>query len=76
MRPTNDEIDNLVQTLRGFDQAYPESVFPKPTEAERKMMFVDHPGLQDRIAADMGRHCGKFFRKAADMLEALKAEEP
>jgi len=67
--------DDLLERLRGFEKAYPESVFVPPTREQRKRLHEKEPGLQDCIAADMARHLvERAITPAADEIEALRAE--
>lgn len=69
-----EKLASLVHSLRGLAGAYPESVFPEVTDEEGEMLHRDFPGLQDRLAASMGRHLGQFFTQAANALEALSSQ--
>ena len=67
--------DDLLERLRGFGKAYPESVFVPLTSEQRKRLHEKEPGLQDCIAADMARHLvERAISPAADEIEALRAE--
>ena len=67
--------DDLLERLRGFEKAYPESVFVPPTREQRKRLHEKEPGLQDCIAADMARHLvERAITPAADEIESLRAE--
>lgn len=58
---------DIVETLRGFDLAYPTDIFPEVT-----------PDLDVRAvtrgAASMGRHCAKFMQQGADEISRLRTE--
>lgn len=66
MNPEKD-IDpaEMVRRLEAFAEAYPIGMFAEPTKEERDWLHNEKPGLQDRIAASMGRHLSKFFAEAA-----------
>src|SRR5690606_33922344 len=66
-------VSELVERLDGFAKAYPESVFPPPTKEDRDWLHETRPGLQDRIAADMGRHFAQFATEAAEALTRQQA---
>ena len=58
----------MIRQLRNFAEAYPTDIFSEPTADERKWLHEIRPGLQDRIAASMGRHVAKC------LLAALEAD--
>lgn len=61
----------LVMTLLGFSEAYPEDQFPPLTKAE----IAELPaGVLDRASAAMGRHLAKFAKQAADEIEEQHKE--
>jgi len=68
-RPTDEEIEAMVATLRSFADAYPESVFGPVTKEE----IAQHASLITRNSAAMGRHCAQFMVQAAAMIERLAA---
>lgn len=57
---TAPDVPALVARLRDFGEAYPLDIFPEPDTAERAWIALNQQGLQDRIAASMGRHFAKF----------------
>ena len=66
--------DDLLERLRGFEKAYPESVFVSLTRGQRKRLHEKEPGLQDCIAADMARHLIEMaITPAANEIERLTA---
>ena len=67
--------DDLLERLRGFEKAYPKSVFVSLTRELCKRLHEKEPGLQDCIAADMARHLVEMaITPAADEIEALRTE--
>lgn len=63
---------DLVRVLEGFADAYPVDVFPEPSKEDRDWLKRERPGLQDAIAASMGRHLGKWMLEAAAEIERLR----
>jgi hypothetical protein len=68
------EVDEIIQRLRSFARAYPESMFPELTKEERAMIIKVYPGFIDRASASMGRHIGKQLDEIADELEKAISE--
>lgn len=69
-----EEDGELVHHLRGFAEAYPESVFTPLSDADTDRIIgcgVNAP--IDRISASMGRHFAPWLTKAADRIEALES---
>ena len=62
----SDPVEQLIEELRSFAEAYPEDIFRPLTDADRK----EHPVLITRASADMGRHMGKWMLRAAAALLA------
>jgi len=54
----------LIERLAQFADAYPEAVFAEVTDEEHAWLHKERPGLQDRIAASMGRHIAKVLAEA------------
>ena len=67
--PTEQEVEDLIGTLRSFGKAYPLDMFGPVTDAERNA----HGSLISRNSAAMGRHLSKFMVQAADMIESLSS---
>jgi hypothetical protein len=63
-----EELEDFVNTLRGFTKAYPEDIFLPLTEEQIK----EHSLVITRASAGMGRHLAKFFAQAAEHIEALE----
>lgn len=63
--------EELERTLRAVAAAYPEDAFPEITSEERARLCAQDPGLQDRIAASMGRFLAKHLLAAADALSGF-----
>ena len=62
-----EDVDDMIQTLRNWSNAYPENVFVPftPEETEKHSMVIT------RARGAMGRHCGTYMVKAAAMIERL-----
>jgi hypothetical protein len=69
-----DVIESCILMLQGFERAYPEDIFGPVTKAEREWLHKERPGLQDRIAGEMGRHLAKHMAMAANLLEQIARE--
>lgn len=63
---------DLIHELRQFAQAYPEDIFTPLTDAEREGNDL----IITKASAGMGRHCAKWFIKAADALESASPVAP
>jgi hypothetical protein len=50
-------VDALIEEVKGFAEAYPESCFGPVTDDER----AQHGSLITRTSASMGRHMGRRF---------------
>lgn len=55
-------LRKMEETLRSFEQAYPEDVFPPTTQEERELIIQQYPGFIDRTSAMMGRHIVKALK--------------
>ena len=60
--------DDLIERLQSAADAYPEDVFGKTTDEDRRA----HGDVVQRAAATMGRHMAPLLREAADALEAAR----
>lgn len=65
-----DSPDRVSAMLRDLVEAYPLTVFTAVTDKDR----ADHADIVQRSAAQMGRHFGPTFAKAAQAIDALIAE--
>jgi hypothetical protein len=70
------EVEEIIQRLRSFDRAYPESMFPELTREERMTITKVYPGFIDRASASMGRHIGRQLNEIADELERALTPRP
>lgn len=66
---TQDDLGEAARKLRDFGRAYSEEIFSPVSAGERSWLHKERPGLQDRIAADMGRHLAEFMDDAADTID-------
>lgn len=64
------EIEDVIQRLRQWSEAYPEDMFPALTKEELAQITKVFPGFIDRASAAMGRHIGKQMSEMANDLEA------
>lgn len=69
-----DRVEEVMHRLRGWANAYPESMFPRLSENERRDLIKAFPGFLDRISADMGRHVSNQMQEMADVLEKALGE--
>jgi hypothetical protein len=68
------DVDEMIEKLDRFAKAYTTDIFPVVTDEERDWLRAERPGLQDRIAAAMGRHFSPYMDEAATILAELRAE--
>ena len=62
--------DDLIERLQSAADAYPEDVFGKTTDEDRRA----HGDVVQRAAATMGRHMAPLLREAAAALEAARED--
>lgn len=70
-----ERIEDVIHSLRLWNEAYPLEMFPKLKEADRAQIVKAFPGCIDRISADMGRHIARQMQLMADELEKALGEE-
>jgi hypothetical protein len=64
----------LLEHMEQLSKAYPESIWPEPSQETRDWLNKEHKGLQDCIAASMGRHLIKLaIRPLIEEVHALQA---
>jgi len=63
-------MTDLIERLRSAADAYPEDVFGKTTDEDRRA----HGDVVQRAAATMGRHMAPLLREAAAALEAARED--
>jgi hypothetical protein len=63
------QLEQLVNRLRQWANAYPEDMFPPLSKEELATVQKAFPGFLDRASASMGRHIGKQLNELADELE-------
>jgi hypothetical protein len=66
-------LEDTLHHFRQWAAAYPEEVFPGPTDAEIVAVTEAFPGLVDRLSAAMGRHIAGRLGELADDLERAAA---
>lgn len=68
-----EHLEDVLHRLDEWCRAYPESVFPEPTDEDVAAVNSVYPNAVTRISASMGRHMVKHMREMANVIRATPA---